>query len=323
MPKYSFEDRFGLNANPARVAVLIPCHNEEAAISKVVTDFNAVLPGARVYVYDNNSTDLTMLKARAAGAVVRRETLQGKGHVVRRMFADVDADVYILVDGDDTYDAAAAPGMLSLLLDRQLDMVSASRCGSAKTAYRPGHRIGNAVLSGLVGWAFGDGIRDMLSGYRVFSRRFVKSFPALAAGFETETEFTVHALTLNMPIMEVRTQYRPRAAGSSSKLSTVRDGIRITRAIVTLIQQERPLQFFSLASLALLLSGITLGVPVVVEFLHTGLVPRLPTALLATGLTLLAFLSLTCGLILDAVSRGRKELKRLAYLAIPALECSE
>ncbi len=320
---HSFEERFGLGTHLPRVAVLIPCHNEEAAISKVVTDFSTALPDATVYVYDNNSTDRTMLKARAAGAVVRQELLQGKGHVVRRMFADVDADVYILVDGDDTYDAAAAPGMLALLFDRQLDMVSGCRFGSASTAYRPGHRFGNVLLSGLVSWAFGNGITDMLSGYRVFSRRFVKSFPALAAGFETETEFTVHALALHMPVMEVRTQYRPRPAGSSSKLNTMRDGIRIVRAILRLIQQERPLQCFSVTALALLVSGTALGVPVVVEFLHTGLVPRLPTALLAMGLTLLAFLSLTCGLILDAVSRGRKELKRLAYLAIPLLECTE
>jgi hypothetical protein len=227
------------------------------------------------------------------------------------------------VDGDDTYDAAAAPGMVSLLTERQLDMVSGARCSTGPAAHRPGHQTGNLLLSGLVGWAFGSGISDMLSGYRVFSRRFVKSFPALSAGFETETEFTVHALALNMPVMEVRTEYRARAAGSASKLNTVRDGIRILRAIVTLLQQERPLQVFALAAGALLTAGIGLGVPVVLEFLATGLVPRLPTALLATGLTLLAFLSLTCGLILDSVSRGRKELKRLAYLAIPALPCAE
>ncbi len=319
----TFAERFGIDSGRPRVAVLIPCHNEAAAIGKVVADFQTALPEATVFVYDNNSTDSTMLEARAAGAVVRRETLQGKGHVVRRMFADVDADIYVLVDGDDTYEAAAAPGMLALLINRQLDMVSAARFGALRTAYRPGHRIGNLLLSGLVGWAFGDGITDMLSGYRVFSRRFVKSFPALSAGFETETEFTVHALALHMPVMEVRTQYRCRPAGSTSKLSTVRDGIRILRAIITLIQQERPLQVFSLAALALLITGLGLGVPVVAEFLRTGLVPRLPTALLATGLTLLAFLSLTCGLILDAVSRGRKEMKRLAYLAIPALACPE
>jgi glycosyltransferase involved in cell wall biosynthesis len=316
----SIAEQFGLVANQPRVAVLIPCRNEEAAIGKVVADFQSALPDAIVYVYDNNSTDHTMLEARAAGAVVRRERLQGKGHVVRRMFADIDADVYLLVDGDDTYDADAAPGMLSILIERQLDMVNAARYGAVRDAYRPGHKLGNALLTALVTWAFGDGISDLLSGYRVFSRRFVKSFPALSSGFETETEFTVHALALHMPVDEVRTNYRNRAVGTSSKLNTYIDGFRILRAIVTLVQQERPLQVFSLAALAFLTLGVSLGIPVVLEFLNTGLVPRLPTAVLSMGLMLLGFLSLACGLILDAVSRGRKENKRLAYLAIPPLE---
>jgi glycosyltransferase involved in cell wall biosynthesis len=315
--------RFGLVANQPRVAVLIPCRNEEAAIGKVVSDFQNALPDATIYVYDNNSTDHTMLEARAAGAIVRRERLQGKGHVVRRMFADIDADVYLLVDGDDTYDADAAPGMLSILVERQLDMVSAARYGAVRDAYRPGHRFGNVLLTTLVTWAFGGGISDLLSGYRMFSRRFVKSFPALSSGFETETEFTVHALALHMPVHEVRANYRNRALGTSSKLNTYIDGFRILRAIVTLIQHERPLQVFSLAALAFLSLGISLGVPVVIEFLRSGLVPRLPTAVLSTGLMLLGFLSLACGLILDAVACGRKESKRLAYLAIPPLEGSE
>jgi len=319
----SIAEQFGLVPNQPRIAVLIPCHNEEAAIGKVVSDFQHALPDAVVYVYDNNSTDQTMLEARAAGAVVRRERLQGKGHVVRRMFADIDADVYILVDGDDTYDPDAAPGMLAMLIERQLDMVNAARYGAVREAYRPGHRFGNVLLSAMVVWAFGDGITDLLSGYRVFSRRFVKSFPALSSGFETETEFTVHALALHMPVQEVRSLYRNRAAGTQSKLNTVRDGIRILRSIMTLIQQERPLQVFSFAALALLSLGTSLGIPVVIEFLHSGLVPRLPTAVLATGLVLLASLSLACGLILDAVARGRKENKRLAYLAIPPLEPGE
>jgi glycosyltransferase involved in cell wall biosynthesis len=322
-PDVSIATRIGLVTNQPRVAVLIPCHNEEAAIGKVVSDFRRVLPEATVYVYDNNSTDHTILEARAAGAIVRRERLQGKGHVVRRMFADVDADAYILVDGDDTYDAAVAPGMLKTLIDGQLDMVSAARYGAVRDAYRIGHRLGNTALSAIVSWAFGGGITDLLSGYRVFSRRFVKSFPALSSGFETETEFTVHALALHMPVQEVRAHYRNRAIGTSSKLSTFRDGIRILRAIITLIEHERPLQVFSWNALFLLLFGTGLGVPVVVEFLETGFVPRLPTALLATGLVLLAHLSLTCGLILDAVSRGRKENKRLAYLAIPPLDIPE
>ncbi len=314
------DEQLGLPTNQPRVAVLIPCHNEEAAISKVVSDFHDALPDAIVYVYDNNSTDGTILQARAAGAVVRRERLQGKGHVVRRMFADIDADLYVLVDGDDTYDAAAAPGMLAMMAQRQLDMVSAARYGAAKEAYRPGHRFGNVFLTALVAHVFGDGITDLLSGYRVFSRRFVKSFPALSSGFETETEFTIHALALHMPVQEVRAQYRNRAPGTASKLNTVIDGLRILRAIVTLVQQERPLQVFSFAAACLLATGIALGIPVVMTFLGTGLVPRLPTALLSTGLVLLAFLSLTAGLILDAVSRGRKENKRLAYLAIPPLD---
>jgi hypothetical protein len=319
----SIAEQFGLGKDLARVAVLIPCLNEEAAIGKVVSDFQTALPDAIIYVYDNNSTDHTMLEARAAGAVVRRERLQGKGHVVRRMFADIDADVYILVDGDDTYDATASPGMLNMLIERQLDMVSAARYGAVRDAYRPGHLLGNVILTAIVAWAFGDGITDMLSGYRVFSRRFVKSFPALSSGFETETEFTVHALALHMPMQEVRVQYRNRAAGTSSKLNTFVDGMRILRAIITLIQQERPLQVFSLGALGLLSLGVSFGIPVVFEFLHTGLVPRLPTAVLATGLMLLGFLSLACGLILDAVSRGRKENKRLAYLAIPPLEAAQ
>jgi hypothetical protein len=319
-PERSIAEELGLVMSQPRVAVLIPCRNEESAIGKVVSDFQHALPDALIYVYDNNSTDHSMLEARAAGAIVRRERLQGKGHVVRRMFADIEADVYILVDGDDTYDPSAAPGMLSLLIERQLDMVSAARYGEVRDAYRPGHRLGNALLTGIVAWAFGGGITDMLTGYRVFSRRFVKSFPALSSGFETETEFTIHALALHMPVQEVRAHYRNRAAGTQSKLNTVADGMRIMRAIVTLIQQERPLQVFSIAALCLLCLGVGLGVPVVIEFLRIGLVPRLPTALLSTGLVLLAFLSLTCALILDAVSRGRKENKRLAYLMVPPLE---
>ena len=262
----SIAEHLGLLENQPRVAVLIPCRNEEAAIGKVVSDFQAALPDAIVYVYDNNSSDHTMLEARAAGAVVRRERLQGKGHVVRRMFADIDADVYILVDGDDTYDPAAAPGMLDLLIGRQLDMVSAARYSAVRDAYRIGHRFGNVLLTSIVSWVFGDGITDLLSGYRVFSRRFVKSFPALSSGFETETEFTVHALALHMPVQEVRAVYRNRAPGTSSKLNTVVDGMRILRAIVTLVQQERPLQVFSLASLILLMLGTSLGIPVVIEF---------------------------------------------------------
>ena len=301
------------------VAVLIPCFNEEAAIGKAVNDFRVALPEAAVYVYDNNSTDHTMTMARAAGAEVRSEKLQGKGHVVRRMFADIDADIYVLVDGDDTYDANAAAGMTHLLVERRLDMVCAARVSPEATAYRLGHRFGNAVLSGMVRHVFGGGVSDLLSGYRVFSRRFVKSFPALAGGFETETEFTVHALALNMPVGEVRAAYRSRPAGSRSKLNTIADGLRILREIVTLIEQERPLPFFATVMAILLAASLSFGLPVIGHYFHTGLVDRLPTAVLSASLVLLAFLSLGCGLMLDAVSRGRKELKRLAYLAIPTM----
>jgi glycosyltransferase involved in cell wall biosynthesis len=301
------------------VAVLIPCYNEAAAIAKVVADFRAALPQARIYVYDNNSSDGTVAAARDAGAVVRTEALQGKGHVVRRMFADVEAEMFVLVDGDDTYDAAVAPEMVRLMLDRQLDMVTGTRLSREAAAYRRGHRLGNAVLTGLVRRIFGNRVSDMLSGYRAFSRRFVKSFPALAAGFETETEFTVHALELKMPIGEVVTAYRGRPAGSVSKLRTYADGIRILRSIVLLVKEERPLQFFALIGLALLLVGCGFGLSVVVEFVRTGLVPRLPTAVLATGFVLLSFLAFVCGLVLDTVTHGRREMRRLAYLAIPGI----
>jgi hypothetical protein len=316
-------EQFGLWPTQPRVAVLIPCHNEEASIATVIADFQRFLPEATIYVYDNNSTDRTVQEARAAGAIVRRETLQGKGHVVRRMFADIDADVYVLIDGDGTYDVSAAPIMQALLMEERLDMVSAARQHADRRAYRFGHRLGNRVLSCIVTWVFGQGISDLLSGYRVFSRRFVKSFPALAAGFETETEFTVHALALRLPMREIRAPYRGRGAGSCSKLNTLADGWRILRTILTLIQHERPLQLFSLLAAVLLTLGVGLGIPVVTEFLHTGLVPRLPTAVLSTGLVLLAFLSFTCGLILDAVTRGRQEAKRLAYLMVPLHEGCE
>ena len=301
-----------------RIAVLIPCCNEEATIAKVIADFHASLPQAVIYVYDNNSRDRTVFAARAAGAVVRAEPLQGKGHVVRRMFADVEADVFILVDGDDTYDSAAAPAMLKLLLDQRLDMVNAARMTGQQAAYRRGHRLGNAVLSAMVRGVFGGRISDVLSGYRAFSRRFVKSFPALAGGFETETEFTVHALELEMPIGEIMAGYRERPSGSTSKLRTWSDGLRILRTILMLVKEGRPLEFFATLGILLLLTALAIGAPVVMEFVETGLVPKLPSAVLATGLMLLSSLTLVCGLVLDSVERGRKEMKRLAYLAIPA-----
>jgi glycosyltransferase involved in cell wall biosynthesis len=303
-----------------RTAVLIPCYNEEVAIPAVVAGFRAVLPNATIYVYDNRSTDRTAAFARAAGAVVRHEMLPGKGNVVRRMFADIEADCYLLVDGDDTYDPDSAPEMLRLLIEEQLDMVTATRETDISAAYRRGHQAGNFVLTWIVRTLFGDRISDMLSGYRAFSRRFVKSFPALSTGFETETEFTVHALELAMPVGEVPSRYKDRPAGSTSKLRTYTDGIRILRTIVILIKEVRPLQFFTTAAAVLAVISVLLAAPVITEFFRTGLVPRLPTAVLATGVMGLAFLSTTCGLILDSVARGRKEAKRMAYLAIPALQ---
>lgn len=298
-----------------RIAVLVPCYNEGVSIGAVVRDFRAALPQARIFIYDNNSTDDTVAVARAAGAIVRREPLQGKGNVVRRMFGDIEADIYVLVDGDDTYDAASAPRLVAELLDDRLDMVVGARVAEAKAAYRPGHRLGNVVLTRLVGLIFGNRFRDMLSGYRVFSRRFVKSFPALSHGFEIETELNVHALELRMNIREIDTPYRERPEGSFSKLSTFRDGWRILRMIVNLMKEERPREFFGLGFLLLFLTSLGFGVPVIAEFMETGLVRRFPTALLATGLMLLAFLSLTSGMILDTVTTARREVKRLAYLS--------
>lgn len=299
-----------------RVAVLIPCFNEEATVGKVVAGFRASLPDATIYVYDNNSRDRTALEAREAGAVVRHEALPGKGNVVRRMFADVQADCYFLVDGDDTYDAAAAPAMLQVLLTRQLDMVTATRVTQQQAAWRRGHRFGNRLISALVRGVFGDRVSDVLSGYRVFSRRFVKSFPALADGFEIETEFTVHALELRMPVGELPAAYRERPAGSHSKLHTLSDGLRILRTILLLVKEGRPLSFFAAMGVLLLLSALVCGAPVVMTWLETGLVPRLPSAVLATGLMSLSSLTVVCGLVLDSVERGRKEAKRLAYLAL-------
>jgi len=304
----------------ARVAVLIPCFNEEAAIGRVVADMRRALPGATIYVYDNNSRDATVEVATAAGAVVRNERKQGKGNVVRRMFADIEADAYVLVDGDATYHAASAPAMVERLLAERLDMVVGCRVPTAEEAYRPGHQFGNVLLTSCVAWLFGKSFTDILSGYRVFSRRFVKSFPALAKGFETETELTVHALELRMPIVEVDTPYGARPEGSTSKLSTYKDGFRILRLILALYKHERPLLFFGTGAAVLALVAIALGIPIFLEYARTGLVPRFPTAILATGVMILASLSLTAGIILETVTRGRQELKRIAYLQIPLFE---
>lgn len=299
------------------IAVLIPCYNEQVSISKVVSEFREVLPAASVYVYDNNSTDCTAEVATAAGAIVRHEPLRGKGNVVRRMFSDIEADIYVLVDGDDTYHVPSAPQMVKLLIDCQLDMVNGTRVTDSNTAYRPGHRFGNTLLSSLVGLLFGRQIKDMLSGYRAFSRRFVKSFPALSTGFEIETELTVHALELKMNLAELPTPYKQRIDGSESKLSTYRDGMRILRTIGILVKEERPMPFFSIVSFVLAFTSVVLAWPIFSDFMETGLVPRFPTAILATGVMLLAFLSLTCGLILDTVTLGRREMKRMVYLSLP------
>ncbi len=299
------------------IAVLVPCFNEAASVAMVVSEFRKHLPSAIVYVYDNASTDDTARRAREAGAVTRTEPLRGKGNVVRRMFADVQADVYVLVDGDATYDARSAPALVAALVDQSLDMVNGRRVATQGGAYRFAHRAGNTALSSLVSFIFGSGLSDILSGYRALSRRFVKSFPALSMGFEIETELTVHALELRMPMAEIDTPYRPRPKDSASKLSTTRDGMRILRLILTLVKEERPLAFFSSIALGLALVSLLLAWPLLTTFLETGLVPRLPTAVLATGAMLLAFLSFYAGLILETVTRGRRELKRLHYLSIP------
>jgi glycosyltransferase involved in cell wall biosynthesis len=306
-----------MTQSPARIAVLIPCYNEEAAIGIVIRDFRAALPAAAIYVYDNNSTDRTAECARAEGAVVRTELRQGKGNVVRRMFADIEADIFVLVDGDDTYDASAAPELVRALVDGGFDIVSGRRIATGEAAYRAGHVLGNRLLTGLTATMFRVELADLLTGYRVMSRRFVKSFPFTAEGFGIETELTVHAVRLLMPMVEIDTRYKERPVGSVSKLNTWRDGLRILFTIVSLVREERPLTFFS--SLFVLLAALSLliGTPVVIDFIKTGQVPKLPSAVLSTGLMLLAFLSLASGIILDTVTRGRWELKRIAYLAIP------
>jgi glycosyltransferase involved in cell wall biosynthesis len=301
-----------------QVAVLVPCYNEEKAIAKVVADFRVALPEAAIYVYDNNSKDDTVEAASRAGALVRRETYQGKGHVVRRMFNDVEADIYVLVDGDATYDAPSAPSMIARLLEDRLDMVVATRVDQEEAAYRRGHRTGNWLLTGFVAHVFGQAFTDILSGYRVFSRRFVKSFPILSGGFEIETELTVHALELELPVGEFPTPYFSRPVGSASKLNTWRDGIRILWTVLKLYRAERPLSLFGALGLALAIMAIGLAIPIFVTYLQEGLVPRLPTAVLSTGLMVLGFLSIAVGLILDTVTRGRRETKLIAYLALRA-----
>ena len=316
----SFEKQIvNVSGSGPRVAVLLPCYNEEAAIRQTVAAFRAALPAAEIYVYDNNSTDRTCAVAAEAGAIVRTERMQGKGHVVRRMFADVEADIYVMADGDATYDASAAPQLVAKLIDEQLDMVVGARRNEVEEAYRRGHVLGNKIFTGILSFLFGRTFSDIFSGYRIFSRRFAKSFPALARGFETETEISVHALELAMPVGEVVTAYAARPEGSVSKLSTYRDGWRIMKTILHLFRIERPVLFYGGFGLFLALLATILMVPIIITYFQTGLVPRFPTAILATGLMIVAFMSFMCGLILDTVVRGRREVRRLHYLALPGV----
>jgi hypothetical protein len=302
------------------IAVIVPCYNEEVSIEAVVRDFQASLPSAQIYVYDNASSDNTAKVATAAGAIVRYEARPGKGNVVRRMFADIEADIYLMVDGDDTYEAAAAPRLVNKLIDEHLDMVNGARVTDIKAAYRPGHRFGNALFTGLVGTFFGSHFDDILSGYRVFSRRFVKSFPALSAGFEIETELTIHALELRMPTGETQTAYNDRPEDSESKLNTYSDGLRILLTILRMIKAERPVGFFGGIAAVLALTSIVLAFPLMITFMESGLVPRLPTAILSSAVMLLACLSLVCGLVIDAITRARREIRRLQYLQYERLK---
>ena len=308
----------GVDLDSLRIAVILPCYNEEAAISDTIAGFRAALPAATIYVYDNNSRDRTSELARVAGAVVRAERQQGKGHVVRRMFADIEADIYVMADGDLTYDPKAAPEMVRMLVAEQLDMVVGTRQHEVTEAYRGGHVIGNRLFTGLLARLFGRSFTDIFSGYRVFSRRFVKSFPVLSEGFEIETEISVHALELRMPVGELVTAYGARPDGSESKLSTYRDGWRILKTIGTLYRVERPVLFYGGIAALLLVTSVILTVPLLITYLDTGLVPRFPTAILATGMVIIAVLSFFAGLILDTVTRGRREMRRIAYLAYPA-----
>ncbi|MCJ9705196.1 glycosyltransferase family 2 protein [Bradyrhizobium sp. SHOUNA76] len=311
-----------MTSTQLRIAVLVPCYNEEAAVATVIADIRKALPSAEVYVYDNNSRDRTAAVAREAGAIVRSERRQGKGHVVRRMFADVEADIYVLVDGDATYDAASAPRMIDRLLDDHLDMVVGLRVDQVQAAYRLGHRTGNRMLTGFLASTFGHTFKDILSGYRVFSRRFVKSFPVLSGGFEIETELAVYALELSLPVAEIETPYYARPEGSFSKLNTWRDGFRIFGTMLKLYRSERPLRFFTVIGAVLALASVILAIPIVITFIETGLVPRLPTAVLSMGLMIMALLSVSSGLVLDTVTRGRREMKMLAYLSQPTLKRS-
>lgn len=317
------EERWSRDRHTTRqrpyVAVLLPAYNEEVAIQNVVRDFRAALPQAEIFVYDNNSTDRTAELAAAAGAIVRRETLQGKGNVVRRMFADIDADIYVLADADDTYEAAAAPRMIKELVASKLDLITGVRVTDSRNAFRPGHRFGNWLFTNIVKSIFGDRIDDILSGYRVMSRRFVKSFPALTHGFQIETEMTIHSLELRLPMADMDTVYRERGEGSSSKLSTFRDGLKISVAILKFIKDERPILFFGSVAASLVLLAVIIAANPVLLFFQTGKFPFVGRGVLAASLVIVGGIGLVAGLILSGVSLARKETKRLIYLAQPSV----
>jgi glycosyltransferase involved in cell wall biosynthesis len=305
------------------IAVIIPCHNEGASITAVINQFREFIPSAQIYVYDNASTDNTAEIARNVGAIVRAEPMKGKGNVVRRMFADIEADIYVMVDGDGTYDASKCPEMVKKLIDNKLDMVVGTRLAvDVNGAYRKGHVFGNWMLTYSVSFLFDQGFTDMLSGYRVMSRRFVKSFPVFSKGFEIETEMTVHALQIGASSGEIVTPYYSRIEGSESKLSTYRDGVRILKMILLLFKEVKPFYFFGLFSLFFFLVSVGFSMPLFLTWLETGLVPRFPTAILSTGLMILSFLSLVSGVILDSLSRARLEEKRMRYLtfSLPSSE---
>lgn len=302
-----------------KIAVLLPCYNEEQTIAAVVSDFRRAIPQAEIYVFDNASTDRTSFMAQAAGASVIRETHKGKGHVVRRMFAEVEADVYLMADGDGTYDAASAPELIALMLRERADMAIGARANIIQDAGRKGHAFGNRLFNSLYKRLFSNDYKDIFSGYRVFSRRFVKSFPALSKGFEIETEMSVHASELAMPVVEIELPYGKRPEGSTSKLNSVRDGLKILRTFVRLLKETHPVRFYGSLALCAMLLSLGLGAPIIMTYMETGLVPRFPTAILSMGLALMAVILSACGMILDSVAQGRIETKRLAYLMQPAL----
>lgn len=308
-----------MERNGVKIAVIIPCYNESQTIGKVVDDFKTALPQADIFVFDNDSSDSTAQIAAQAGASIERVKLKGKGNVVRRMFADVEADVYVMVDGDATYDAQSSPNFIEKLLDENLDMVVGCRVEiGSKETYRFGHKFGNKLFASAVQYIFGGKFSDIFSGYRVFSRRYVKSFPAHTSGFEIETELTVHALELRMPYAEINTSYMARPKGSNSKLSTYADGFRILKTILQLYMSECPLKFFGLLAFFLAALSIIIVIPVIEDYFLTGLVRRFPTAILSVGLMLSALLSFFSGLLLDVVNRGRHEVRHLSYLMIPS-----